>query len=564
MLTILAFIVLLGVLITVHEAGHFVVAKLTGVAVEVFSIGFGKPIVKFTRGETEYRIAWIPLGGYVRMVGMLPGELGEGQVVPTEQVNPAFEGRGLLDKPPLIRIAIMAAGPVMNLILPFLILPPFFALSERYAEVPSNRVGAVDEGLPAYKAGMREGDAIVAINGEPVHAFWQVKKHIDGYDAEQGRLTVTLQRDGVDAPLELEVTPERIEQTNRLLNFKEAYYRIGYQQVFLGADVAVIDPQSPVARAGLKTFDRVLSVGGQETPRYMDVLRALEAAAAGQPVPVTVERDVYFDPERPFLARRDAHTFDVVPQAGAPLGLRHAGGCVTSVDPEGPAARALRVGDCIVAVDGARNSLAAFIHSRLAHAPELPKEVIVLRDGQEQTVTFQAQKEVLEDPLAGEVTRFRLGFVLLNRRSSVPMETVPDQDRLASAWFRTTSQVSAELELTLRTITGMFSGAVSPTQLSGPVTIFYLAGEHAKAGLDQFIHLMVLLSLSVALFNLLPVPLLDGGQILVAFIELVTRRPLPISVQVGLQRVGVFLILSLVLFALGNDVVRMWRISGAG
>ncbi len=562
MVSILAFVVLLGVLITAHELGHFIVAKLSGVKVETFSIGFGPPIVSFQRGDTEYRIAWIPLGGYVRMLGMEASAAGEGRVVETEETTPSDRGRALFDKPPFVRMLIAAAGPVMNLLLPFALLWPFIAYSGRFDELPGNQVGAVDEGLPAFKAGMREGDTIVAIDHAPVDAFWQVTRAIDGYAPDQGALVISVRREGVPEPLDLQVTPERVEQTNRLLGFRKDFFRIGYQHVYLAPDVAVTDPAGRAATAGLQTFDRVLEIDGQATPRYLDVARGLAAVPAGAMAAVVVERDTTFAEDLPFFVRKDRLTLTYA--GGGDPGIRHAGACISSVDPDSAAGKALRRGDCILAVDADRNSLPAFVMARLSNDPESPKTLTVLRDGREAEVSVQHQKITFDDPLAGEISEWQLGLTLLARRTAVTMEPVANLHPAAHAWYETRTRVMYELELTLRTLTGMFSGAVSPNQLSGPLTIFYLAGDRAKAGFDQFLHLMVVLSLSIGLFNLLPVPLLDGGQILVAFVELVTRRPLPESVQKGLQWVGLLVIAALVLFALGNDVIRMWRLSSMG
>ena len=162
--------------------------------------------------------------------------------------------------------------------------------------------------------------------------------------------------------------------------------------------------------------------------------------------------------------------------------------------------------------------------------------------------------------MPGEVQLWRLGFSM-PRQSLIPAPKVQSEERLAHGWYEATTQVPKEIEVTLRTIGGMVSGNVSPTQLSGPLTIFHLAGSHARAGLDQFLRLMVLLSLSIGLFNLLPIPLLDGGHILVASVEMITRRPMPERMQAGLQYVGLVLILALLLFALGNDAVRTWRLT---
>lgn len=563
MVSILAFIVLLGVLVTVHEAGHFIVAKLAGVKVQVFSIGFGRALFSFRWGETEYRLSWLPLGGYVRMLGDVSS--GDPTSMDYTPIEEADRGRALNHKPPLVRIAIAAAGPAMNLLLPFAILVPFFFAADRYDEVASNRVGAVDQGLPAWQAGLREGDHIVSINGEPIAAFWQVARHIDNYDPDDGPLKVEVQRDGHDAPVPLQIVPERVEQTQALVNFTKSYYRIGYQPAFLAPDVAVAHPNGALAQAGVQTFDRVLKVGETATPRFIDVRKALEDLPTGETATLTVERGRQFDKALPFFVKREEHRLEYTRQAGPLDDLAHAGNCISSIAPDSPAGAVLQVGDCVLSVDGQRHSLNAFVHSRLTNKPDQTKTLEIRRDGRTQTITLQPRLVVRDDPLAGEIKQWQLGLVLLARPDAMrPPEKVANVDRFGYAWNRTKERVSYEIELTLNTLGGMFTGRVSPTQLSGPVTIFYLAGEHAKAGADQFMNLMVLLSLSIGLLNLLPVPVLDGGQIMVAFTEMIIRRPLPDKVQLALMRVGVALVLALIAFALINDLWRMWRVSQAG
>ena len=166
--------------------------------------------------------------------------------------------------------------------------------------------------------------------------------------------------------------------------------------------------------------------------------------------------------------------------------------------------------------------------------------------------------------MAGEIQQWQLGLVLLARPDGfLPLDSVENPARWGHAWAETTQRVGLEIEMLVDSLTGMFTGRVSPTQLSGPITIFRLAGEYARAGMDVFLRFLILLSLSIGLINLLPVPVLDGGQILVAFTELIIRRPLPAKVQDVLLRVGVVLVLTLIVFALGNDLVREWRIQSA-
>lgn len=549
MVALLAFIVLVGVLITAHEFGHYIVAKLSGVKVQIFSVGFGRAVLSKTVGETEYRVAWLPLGGYVKLAGMDPDE-----------TDPTLVGRRLMDKPPIVRILIYAAGPAMNLLLPFAIMAPMLASSDRYDKVVSSTIGAVDKGLPAYGAGLREGDQITAIDGEPVDTFWQVAKHIDSYSADDGPLQMQIQRAGVEGPLTIAVRPERVEQTDRLIGFKKDYFRIGYQPLFLGPDVAVSDPAGDLARAGAQTFDRILQVDGVATPRYIDVERALGQIAAGRTVAVQVERDVEIDPRLPFLTRRVPETLTYTATAAGP-GVMHAGPCVSSVGPGTPAGEVLQRGDCILSIDGEAHTLGAFVLSRLTNRPEEPKALRVLRAGQVVDVTLTPRQVVRKDNSAGELKLWAFGLVLLSRPDGLlPLDEVANPHRLAHAWYETSRRVSYEIQLTVDAIAGMFTGRVSPTQLSGPLRIARLAGEHAEAGIDSFLRLMMLLSLSIALLNLLPIPMLDGGHIMVAAIEMVIRRPLPERVQLVLQQVGVAIVLALILFALFNDVMNEWRL----
>ncbi len=557
MLELLAGILLIGVLVTVHEFGHFVVAKLAGVKVEVFSIGFGAPILKAQWGETEYRIAWLPIGGYVRMLGMDPADVAEPQDL----------GRSLYDKRPLTRILIYAAGPAMNIALPLLIVAPFVWLASDYDEVVDNRIGALDYSMPAYEAGLREGDVIVEMDGAPIDAFWQISERIDGYDPDDGPIAVTVERPG-EGRVSVEVTPREEQYTNPLLGFTSTDYKIGYMPAALASDVALTDPIGAAARAGVQTFDRVLRVGEAGTPRYVDVVAALKTLAPGASTTLLVERDLPLEPGAdgasltarfPFLKRTERIELTYT-ASGAP-GLGPASTCVRTVQPDHPAAAVLQRGDCLLSVDGQRQSLGAFLMRRLTTEPERPKAVVLLRDGVERTAQLEQVKVTIEDPLAGSYDQWQLGFTIPFERGLVPAGEVPNENRVAHGWYEARSKLADEFELTLRTIGGLFTAKVDATQLSGPLTIFYLAGEQAKRGLEHYLDLMVLLSLSIGLFNLLPVPLLDGGHILVAGVEMITRRPPSEKTRMRLQYVGLALILALFLFATFNDLIRMLRVS---
>jgi RIP metalloprotease RseP len=632
---VLSALVLLGVLITAHELGHFLVAKLSNVRVHLFSIGFGKALIKWRRGETEYRIAQFPFGGYVQMAGQDPAE-GDGPV------DPADVGRSLLDKPPITRMLVYLAGPAMNVLLPFVILIPLYTLADPWEQVPPSVVGAVDRGMPAGAPGKLEtGDRIVSIDGERIYGFWQTQKHLDAYDPARGPLNIVVERGPDRQRVEVAVSPRTWSETHSMLRFGTESYKMGFVVSFLAADVAVLRPETPAAMAGLTTLDRVLSVDGVIVPRYLDFVQALAARPAGTTVTLEVERMTpsappmsalaslqrgpaawgeYWPWRPPVLPKRvqdnpaalallppeappgvptwrtmrsltqeglrtlvwkmERQTLTLTVPAGLnpasvhaseeALGLAHASNCISWVDPKGAAARAvaqapgtpdgLRSGDCIVDIDGTPHSLADFIGMRLGDKPENPKRVTVRRDGREVAFMLEPALVSWHDKNFGETKQIDSGLLLATRPDTfVEAELVPNEDRLAFAWQRTASDVADKLRETVFSVIGLFSGDVSPKQLSGPLTIAYLAGKQAEAGLVQFLQLMVVISLGLAIFNLVPMPGLDGGHIMVAGIEMIIRRRVPAVVQRRIQAVGFGVIFFLILFVLTQDVGRFLR-----
>lgn len=192
------FILLLGVLVTVHELGHFLVAKACGVKVLKFSIGFGPKLIGFTKGETEYQVALLPLGGYVKMAGDLPHE----------ELSPEEASRGFLAQPPWKRGLIVLAGPAFNLLFPILV---YFFVFLGPQETLSTRVGMVSPDMAAAAAGIRPGDRILSVEGEPVRTFDDMR---DAFVGKFNRpVPITLERDGQQRVVE--VSPEKSRRRPR-------------------------------------------------------------------------------------------------------------------------------------------------------------------------------------------------------------------------------------------------------------------------------------------------------------------------------------------------------------
>ena len=544
MVDLIAFIVVLGVLITAHEFGHFIVGKLAGVKVEVFSIGFGKALVSIRRGGTEYRIARLPFGGYVRFKGMDPL---------SDEPQTADTGDGLYDQSPFVRILISFAGPAMNLLLPFLILIPL-SFGSSHDEVLGNIVGAVDGGLPASVAGLQAGDEIVAIDGEPIDAFWQISDTIGGYDPSRGAMVFTVLREG--ERVDIAITPDTVGRTDRQ-GFSSTNYRIGYQPAYLAADVAITNNQGDYARAGGRSFDRILKINGVDVEYYEQAMRTLARLPEDQPATLLIEREVPLGvTNMPFLVGHKTLKLTYRRTAQGP-DLYHATQCVSSARPDHP----LRAGDCIISIDGVGHTMQDYMLQRLTHDPEKTKAIKVIRDGQIIALDLNLDKVTVTDRYAGELTAWRTGFALFGRRDGLTPLMTQNLHRWAYGWYDARRQVVGAITQTLKSIGGMFTGQVSPRTLGGPIRIFYMAGEFARAGIETFLRFMVLLSLSIALINLMPVPGLDGGHIFIAAVEIVMRRPLSLKAQERLQWVGGMMIFLLIIFALSNDII--WRFTGS-
>ncbi|HEY4222828.1 MAG TPA: RIP metalloprotease RseP, partial [Myxococcota bacterium] len=243
--TLVAFAVLLGVLITVHEAGHFFVAKLCGVRVLTFSIGFGPRIFGFTRGDTEYRISALPLGGYVRMFGDDAGE----------EVPPELQRYAFLYQPFWKKSLIAIAGPVANFALPIAL---FFCLLVGHETAQDAVVGAVVNGEAAAQAGMRAGDRITAVNGSPIHLFPELQEWVAPRPGTPLRISVQRGTAPAAQAVDLDVTP-RAAPAPTLFDRKRTVGRLGVLWAVEEPLIAV-DRGGPAAHAGIKDGDKVLSV----------------------------------------------------------------------------------------------------------------------------------------------------------------------------------------------------------------------------------------------------------------------------------------------------------------
>jgi regulator of sigma E protease len=451
LITVLALIVVLGVLIFVHEAGHFVAAKWAGIYVHRFSLGLGPPIrwLTFRRGETEYSISWLPLGGYVKMASR-EEDIGSSALeggAPTAAVP--YE-RSFEAKPIWKRMVVILAGVTMNALFAWLVFVGLAYKNGRQID-PVTRVGRVlEELLPPQAQALKQirpGTQILSVNGDSVESWDEIISGIANTSDEEVRLELG---DGqtIVLPIHPDALEERIKTTQAL-------------QPYRAAVVDSVVPDRPAALAGMQKGDTVVAINGRPVQQWYDMLEVVQESA-NRNVTLAVSRrgDRVNLSLRPYL--------DSIP---------------------GP-------------------------------------------DGKTQAVG-------------------RIGVMLATPSISHPLGL----GEAIVAGSEATARASTQI---LRTVRGLFSGRISGRAVGGPILIGQMAGESARLGLDTFLGFMALISINLAILNLLPVPVLDGGQFLFLLAEAVIRRPLPVKLRERLTTVGLVLIILLMGLAFSNDFRRLF------
>ncbi len=440
-----AFVIAIGVIVPIHEFGHFIVARACGVRVLRFSVGFGRPLLRWRKhpDATEWVLSAIPLGGYVKML-----DEREAPVAP-ELLGESFNRKSVYR-----RIAIVAAGPIANLLLAIVL---YWALLIHGVVEPRAILGMPAPGTAAARAGFTETEQIVAIDGKPVTSWVDLRWNLlrAAADRASPRLS-TMDASGRQR--------ERVLDTSGVQFDSEASdptQQLGislYRPAVIGEVVA----GGAAARAGLMKGDRILAVGSTFVGGWGDLATAI-AAAPGRELALSVQRDV---------ARLDLRvTPDAVEERGKRIG---------------------RIGVASGDLPGWRERMA-----------------VEVRHGPVQAV------------------------VLASHRT---WETIG---------------------LSLRMMGRMLTGEVSVKNISGPLTIADYAGRTARMGVEPYLEYLALISISIGILNLLPVPLLDGGHIMYYLAEILMRRPVSEhAMEIG-QRVGFAVLAMLMAFAFFNDISRL-------
>lgn len=543
------FAIFIGVLVTVHELGHFLAAKWAGVKVLKFSIGIGPKLVGFRRGETEYVIAAIPLGGFVRMAGEIPGD-----DVPEEDVKRSF-----LSAPWWKRAIIVVAGPAFNLVFP--ILAYFFAFIGDH-QVLSPRVGWVEPDYPAARAGILPGDLITRVDGQPIRAFDEIRAALDG--VWEREVAVTVKRG--DEDLVLRITPMKHEESTPLEKVKRGL--LGVSPIARPAIIGV--PKGSAAEAaGLRSFDRVLSVNGDVVRDEVQLERVL-AKKTGE-LSVKVIRSELSDVGGANVVVPELLTITLPRAEGAGFaalgGAESADTYVWTVFPGSPAAKAgLKRGDKLVSIDGAKLGSWFTVQTRLRAAEKSMFTLTWLSDGVEKSQELSQVSEEELDELKNKSEILELG--VRPRAAFQGAEVLaggPEAERITvhmgpvDALVASVKTVPEGIRAIALIMGKLFTRDIPLESVGGPIMLFQVAAKSAEAGYEVFLKNMALVSVNLGLVNLLPIPILDGFGLLAAIWEGIRRRPIPLRAREIANIVGLAMLALLVVLVFKNDITKLLR-----
>lgn len=468
-LTFLAAIAVLGPLIALHEWGHYIVARLCGVKVLTYSIGFGPKLAGWTSKRTgiDYRLSLLPLGGYVKMLDEREGP------VPENEKHLAFNTQH-----PLKKIAIVAAGPLMNFVIA---IGLFWVLFLTPSEQLSTRIGAVRPDTPAAVVNMPTGDTIVAVDGQDVQTWEEINYRLANRMGETGTIKVSV------SPYVADSEGANSEASGTVSSAKAAQtYSLPVADFMQGAN---------------KGRDAISSLGAM--------------------------------PWQPKIA----------PVIG-------------DLAPEGAASRqGMEIGDRITSINGTPVEDWISATRIIKDNPETLLTVKVLRDGKPLALKIMPQAK--KDTMGNR-------FGQIGAMVETPNITVPDSYKTtveygaAGALIKSFQKTEQLAVMTVSSMGKMLTGQIGIDNLSGPITIAKVAKQSFDISWEMVLSTAALISLSLAVLNLLPIPVLDGGHILYYAIELVRGKPLSEQMQIAGMNVGLILLAGFMILAIGNDISRFF------
>jgi regulator of sigma E protease len=488
---ILPFIIVLGIIVIVHELGHYIAARLMGVRVEVFSFGFGLRLFGKKIGETDFRLSLIPLGGYVKMAG-------EEEYDPNDLKPYEFHAKNRGQK-----IFILVMGPAMNVLLAFLI---FTVINITGVEVPIYRsyppqIGYVEIGSPAEKAGIQKGDIIRTVEGRSIRD-WEELEIIIGANANQ-ELPIEYERDGKLLKTEIEL------RSISRHNIGDAGIHWAFK-----TQVLTVTKDSPAFHAGLKVDDILLAVNSNPIG-YFEIVPVISKS---------VEKPLQF------RVRRGENEFNmkIVPEK-------------------------------VYFLETQPWETVKEAQEKLKEIKEKVKNLnfdIYLREGK-----YKIESDHMDNPpdpgtyqTTALLTPGEKGVIGVLMSAYSP--TIEKRYGFFAAMGHSVEKMVDLVDLVFNAIRKMIVGKLSPKSLSGPIEIANFSQKAMESGFSSFFLLIAFISLQLGLINLLPIPALDGGHLMIFSIESVIRRDFSPKVKNILMNIGFFILIALMVFIVLNDIAK--------
>lgn len=533
---VVACVILLGILVFVHELGHFLVARWCGVRVEVFSLGFGRKIWKKVVGDTTYCVSVIPLGGYVKMYGEQPGDA----------IAPEMQKVSFTHKTVWQRIAIVLAGPLMNL---FFAAVLFAVVAMTGTEMRSPVLGDVPADSVAGQAGFKSGDRILAVDGRGIATFEDFSEAMN--DGIGRSMSFKVTREG-GATEEFSAVVTSRENPNPL-SLRDQVGEIAGLSGLSMASIVGVPATSPLHALGLRSGDRIVAVGDRPVTMFRQLETAFAAAPAG-PLDLKIERE---DAATGATEKLDL-TFASAERGIAKLGLESPELYLDKVLPGSPAqAAGLMHGDRLLSFDGkAVSRWEDVLETIRSYKGGRGVDVEFLRDGQKKSVSIEPQMTSQMTAFGSEDKRFTIG-IMPRVEAAMPETVIVRTLNPALALVQGAKQSWDFSVITVLSFVRLFQSKISPKTVGGLLSIGQAAGETMKMGFTKFLTMMAILSINLFVLNLLPVPVLDGGHLVFYTIEAVKGSPLSMRKMEIAQQVGLVMLMGLMVFALFNDVTRL-------
>lgn len=572
---ILAGFVLLGILITFHEFGHFIFAKMLGVRVLVFSLGFGPKLCGIKIGDTEYRLSAIPLGGYIRMFGETLDDQPSDSDKKISFMHQAIWRKSL----------IAVAGPLFNFILPVMLL---FGILVGKEHVFLARVGTILPGSVAEQAGLLPDDKILAIDGRKISSFAEMAEIVAENPSKELKLSIErIDHHKETRGLLIPIRPEAKPSPNPLEKDK-LVGRIGVMPAIEKPMVVVSDWS---ALKELKNYDEIIEIDGVSIPSARALNMALVNLWPGSTI--TARRENGEGHKEEFSIKVPNQGLKIVPMAELVikkasdisetpnlaaliettkaqlladnkqliknLGVASAKGSIERVK-EGSTAASLGLvaKDRIVSINGERLLSSVQMQQSLLQNSKEPQVLgVVTQSGELLTLVFTLPPKFEEnlrlDADLASIFGIELPEVFLEGES---IERVVGP---LEALKRSLIQTYSIMAMTGKSIWMLVKGDVPASSVGGPIQLFDVAHQAADKGLAYYLFIMCLLSVNLGLFNLLPIPALDGGHLLLFGIEAIQRKPLTMRTRAIAMQVGFAILLSVMALAIFNDISRLFR-----